>query len=411
MMNSAFGRQAPEKQAAASATGRRRVAIIGAGMVGEIHRRAAMLAGADVIGVLASTGERSAQVATEWGVAQGYRTVREIVNSDADVVHVCTPNATHAALSEALIEAGKHVICEKPLGISVAQAQRMTDQAAAAGVVATVPFVYRYHPLAYEILARRRAGEFGGWHLLHGSYLQDWMSSPRSSSWRVDPAAGGPSRAFADIGSHWCDLVEWVSGERIMQVNAGTMIAFGERPVDGGRSFGDSSASGSRAAPVTTEDAAVVSFRTANGVLGTVTVSQVSAGRKNRLWFELDGSQGSVAFDQENPDSIWLGTTSGHTVLARDAQHGSREQRSRYPLPAGHNRGYAQCFEDFVADTYLAVDGGNPESLPRFADGLRSARIVDAVLRSADSGSWTSLASAAGSPAAGSGSEGRERAG
>lgn len=407
---------APASQAPASGAGRRRVAIIGAGMVGEIHRRAAVLAGADVIGVMASTRQRSAQVATEWNVAEAYPAVEDVLASDAEVVHVCTPNATHAYLSEALIGAGKHIICEKPLGISLAEAQRMTDMAAAAGVVATVPFVYRYHPLAHEILARRRAGEFGVWHLLHGSYLQDWMSSPRSSSWRVDPAAGGPSRAFADIGSHWCDLVEWVSGERIMQVNAGTMIAFGERPADSGRSFTGTAGCGSGTAPVTTEDAAVVSFRTANGVLGTVTVSQVSAGRKNRLWFELDGSRGSVAFDQENPESIWLGTRSGHTVLARDTQHGSREQRARDPLPAGHNRGYAQCFEDFVADTYLAVDGGDPESLPRFADGLRSARIVDAVLRSAESGSWTSLAAASGPlaaapPEAGSGSDEREGTG
>lgn len=402
---------APARPAATAATGRRRVVIIGAGMVAEVHRRAAVLAGAEVIGVMASTRQRSAQVASQWKVAQAYPAVEDVLASDAEVVHVCTPNATHAALSEALIGAGKHVICEKPLGISLTEAQRMTDLAAANGVVATVPFVYRYHPLAHEILARRRAGEFGVWHLLHGSYLQDWMTSPRSSSWRVDPAAGGPSRAFADIGSHWCDLVEWVSGERIMQVNASTMIAFGDRPAGGGRSFGDTSANVSTTAPVTTEDAAVVSFRTANGVLGTVTVSQVSAGRKNRLWFELDGSQGSVAFDQENPESIWLGTKSGHTVLVRDAQHGSREQRTRDPLPAGHHRGYAQCFEDFVADTYLAVDGGDPESLPRFVDGLRSARIVDAVLRSARSGNWTSLSPGAGAPAAEPGSDQREGTG
>lgn len=402
---------APARQTPAAATGRRRVVIIGAGMVAEIHRRAAVLAGADVIGVMASTHQRSAQIASEWKVAEAFRAVQDVLASDAEVVHICTPNATHSSLSEALIGAGKHVICEKPLGISLTEAQRMTELAAAAGVVATVPFVYRYHPLAHEILARRRSGEFGVWHLLHGSYLQDWMSSPHTSSWRVDPAAGGPSRAFADIGSHWCDLVEWVSGERIMQVSAGTMIAFGERPAGGGRSFGDTASSGSTTVPVTTEDAAVVSFRTANGVLGTVTVSQVSAGRKNRLWFELDGSRGSVAFDQENPESIWLGTRSGHTVLARDAQHGSREQRARDRLPAGHNRGYAQCFEDFVADTYLAVDGGNPESLPRFADGLRSARIVDAVLRSASSGEWTSLDTASAGSAPGSGSEEREGTG
>ena len=382
----------PAERTTVSATGRRRVAIIGAGMIGEIHRRAAVLAGAEVIGVLASTPARSAQVAQQWGVDHGYAAVEEVIASNAQVVHVCTPNATHASLSEKLIQAGKHVICEKPLGLSISEAKNMTDSAVAAGVVATVPFVYRYHPLVHEIRARRLAGQFGAWHLIHGSYLQDWMLSPESTSWRVDPAVGGPSRAFADIGSHWCDLVEWTSGEQITEVNASTTIAFPERPVEGGHSFGDTFPGGVEKVPVATEDAAVVSFRTARGVLGTVTVSQVSAGRKNRLWFELDGFLGSAVFDQENPESLWLGTSFGSTALTRDAAHGSREQRARSNLPAGHTRGYAQCFEDFVADTYLAVDGASPESLPRFVDGLRSAYIVDAVLKSAESGSWTMVA-------------------
>lgn len=370
---------------------RRPVAIIGAGMIGDLHRRAATLAGADVIGVLASTPRRSTEVAHEWGVEQGYATVDDVVASRAEVVHVCTPNASHAPLTETLISAGKHVVCEKPLGLSASEAQRMTDLAAAVGVVATVPFVYRYHPLIHELRARREAGEFGAWHLLHGSYLQDWMLDPGAASWRVDPTAGGPSRAFADIGSHWCDLVEWVSGERITEVNASTTILYPERPGGSGRSFGGASSAAAKTFPVTTEDAAVVIFRTAHGVLGNLTVSQVSAGRKNRLWFQLDGSSGSAVFDQENPETVWLGSRSQSTVLVRDVGHGSAEQLARSPLPAGHTRGYAQCFEDFVADTYLAVDGHNPENLPRFVDGLRTACTVDAVLRSARSGTWTAL--------------------
>ncbi|MEV0088451.1 Gfo/Idh/MocA family oxidoreductase [Saccharopolyspora sp. NPDC050642] len=370
----------------------RGVAILGAGMIGDVHRRAAILAGAEVVGVLASSPQRSKQVAAAWGVA-AYQDLAEVLADDrVDVVHVCTPNATHAPFAEAALRAGKHVICEKPLGISTAEAERMTAAAAAAsGLVASVPFVYRYHPVVREIRARRQAGEFGVWNLLHGSYLQDWMLSPDASSWRVDPELGGPSRAFADIGSHWCDLVQWVSGETFTDVLAELSIVVPTRPAAAGPTFaGPTEVAGDRV-EVRTEDSAALLLRTAAGVLGSATISQVAAGRKNRLWFELDGALGSAVFDQEEPERIWLGGADGNRILVRDPEHGSPEQRRLSKLPAGHAQGYAQCFEAFVADTYAAIDGGSPEGLPTFEDGLRSARLVDAVLRSARNGSWTKV--------------------
>ncbi|MEV5536292.1 Gfo/Idh/MocA family oxidoreductase [Saccharopolyspora shandongensis] len=369
----------------------RGVAILGAGMIGGVHRRAAILAGADVVGVLASSPQRSQQVAAGWGVA-AYQDLAEVLADDrVDVVHVCTPNATHAPFAEAALRAGKHVICEKPLGISTAEAERMTAAAAESGLVAAVPFVYRYHPVVREIRARRQAGEFGAWNLLHGSYLQDWMLSPDASSWRVDPGLGGPSRAFADIGSHWCDLVQWVSGETFTDVLAELSIVVPARPAAAGPTFaGPAEVTGDRV-EVSTEDSAALLLRTAAGVLGSATISQVAAGRKNRLWFELDGALGSAVFDQEEPERIWLGGADGNRILVRDPEHGSPEQRRLSKLPAGHAQGYAQCFEAFVADTYAAIDGGSPEGLPTFEDGLRSARLVDAVLRSARNRSWTKV--------------------
>ncbi|MEV6231429.1 Gfo/Idh/MocA family oxidoreductase [Saccharopolyspora shandongensis] len=369
----------------------RGVAILGAGMIGDVHRRAAILAGAEVVGVLASSPQRSQQVAAGWGVA-AYQDLAEVLADDrVDVVHVCTPNATHAPFAEAALRAGKHVICEKPLGISTAEAERMTAAAAESGLVAAVPFVYRYHPVVREIRARRQAGEFGAWNLLHGSYLQDWMLSPDASSWRVDPGLGGPSRAFADIGSHWCDLVQWVSGETFTDVLAELSIVVPIRPAAAGPTFaGPTEAAGDRV-EVSTEDSAALLLRTAAGVLGSATISQVAAGRKNRLWFELDGASGSAVFDQEEPERIWLGGADGNRILVRDPEHGSPEQRRLSKLPAGHAQGYAQCFEAFVADTYAAIDGGSPEGLPTFEDGLRSARLVDAVLRSARNRSWTKV--------------------
>lgn len=365
-----------------------RTVVIGTGMIAAVHRRSALLAGAEVIGVLGSSPARSVEAAGRWQVPDAFATVDDVLESAADVVHVCSPNATHAPYVEALLAAGKHVVCEKPLGISLAEADRMATLAAAAGVVATVPFVYRFHPLVREIRARAQAGEFGAWNLLHGHYLQDWLLSAGTTNWRVDPAHGGASRAFADIGSHWCDLVEWISGQRLSTLVAQLSIAVDSRVSDAARSVGRRN--DGRAA-VATEDIATMMFRTADGVPGSLVVSQVAAGRKNRLWFELDGSHGSAAFDQEEPESFWAGTNEGSRRIVRDSNSGSAEQRRLSYLPAGHAQGFADCFAAFVADTYAAIDGGSPEGLPTFADGLRSARIVDAVVRSSRASRWTEV--------------------
>ncbi|WP_426567162.1 Gfo/Idh/MocA family protein [Angustibacter sp. McL0619] len=358
-------------------------------MIAAVHRRSALIAGGQVVGVLGSSQQRSREAAQAWGVADGYSSLEQLAASEAEVVHVCSPNATHAPYVQALLAAGKHVICEKPLGVTAAQAQEMTDLAARAGVVATVPFVYRYHPVVREIRARVQAGEFGDWNLLHGHYLQDWLRSAHASNWRVDPAQGGASRAFADIGSHWCDLVEWVSGQRIQELTAQLSIAIAERPDGGGATFGGR-ADGKTAA-VSTEDIATVLFRTADRIPGSVVISQVAAGRKNRLWFELDGAGGSASFDQENPESFWLGSSEGSRCVVRDSASGSAEQRRLSYLPAGHAQGYGDCFAAFVADTYAAVRGEQPDGLPTFADGARSAVIVDAVVRSAREAAWTAV--------------------
>ncbi|MFI7275470.1 Gfo/Idh/MocA family protein [Streptomyces sp. NPDC049879] len=371
---------------------RPRVAILGLGMIAEVHRRAALLAGADVVGLLGRDHGRTRAAADAWGVPTAYRTIEEVAESDADVVHVCTPNATHAPYSLALLAAGgKHVICEKPLGGDLAEAEAMAAAARAADVVTAVPFVYRYHPVVREIRARRLAGELGATHAVHGSYLQDWLLSPDASSWRVDPAAGGASRAFADIGSHWFDLVEWVSGERMASLIAETRIALPERPAGSVASFSGPAGADAPRVTVTTEDIAMVLARTADGVPVSTTISQVAAGRKNRLWFELDGAAGSAVFDQENPEYGWFGTATGAEVFVRDPGAGSAEQRRLATLPAGHAQGYAQCFEAFVADAYAVMGGEERDGLPTFEDGLRAARLTDAVLRSAAGRAWTDI--------------------
>lgn len=369
----------------------RRVAIIGGGMIAQVHRRAALLAGAQVVAVLGRSREESAAIAGRWGVEHACGDLDELLELGVDVVHVCTPNATHPAYALAVLESGASVICEKPIATETATAVRMVEAARAArvaGRIAAVPFVYRYHPVVREIRARRLAGELGETFALHGSYLQDWMLPPDVGNWRVDPDSGGRSRAFADIGAHWFDLVEWVSGESLATVAAQTSIAVPERAA-GGATFG-AGGDGQRAR-VTTEDIAMVLGRTTRNVPVSATISQVSAGRKNRLWFELDGAGGSAVFDQENPETVWFGGLESSEIFARGGAVGSAAQRRLNQLPPGHPQGYAQCFEAFVADAYLASQGVDVEGLPTFEDGLRAVRITDAVLDSAATDRWVEV--------------------
>jgi predicted dehydrogenase len=368
----------------------KRVAILGAGMIGEVHRRAALLAGATVVGVMASSPERSRAVAEAWGVEHAYADLDEVAAGDAEVVHICTPNASHVPYAVALMEAGKHVLCEKPLGVGLEDAQQAYAVAKRTGVVNTMPFAYRFHPMAREMRARVQGDGFGAVNLIHGSYLQDWLLDPRATSWRVDPKAGGPSRAFGDIGSHWCDLAEWVSGDRITELVATTSITIKQRPAESAATF-SAARSDAPLVDVQTEDSALILFRTASDVAGSAVISQLSAGRKNRLWLEVDGMQASAVFDQEHPEQLWVGGADGAQVLVRDPTQGSGEQRRLATLPAGHAQGYAQCFEAYVADSYAAVDGEAPDGLPIFADGLRAAVICDAMLRSAATREWVTV--------------------
>lgn len=352
-----------------------RVAVVGAGFMGRVHAEAARRAGASVVAAVAGTPDGADRAARAVGAERGYPHLDVLLaEAGADVVHVCTPNARHAQAVRAALAAGAHVVCEKPLAVGVAEAAGLADAAEAAGRVATVPFVYRFHPMVREMRARLATGQAGVVSTVSGGYLQDWLSRPGDDDWRVDPDVGGPSRAFADIGSHWCDLVEFATGDRIHRLSARTSTVHPRpRPSSG-----------------PTEDVAVVQFTTAAGVLGALVVSQVAAGRKNRLHLEVSGTEASFAFDQEDPERLWVGGRDGNRLLLRDPQALSPGAARYARLPAGHAQGYQDCFDAFVADTYRAVLGEDrPDGLPTFADGLRAARITDAVLRSsASAGAW-----------------------
>lgn len=372
-----------------------RVAIAGTGFMGAVHARSARLARARLVGIASSSPERAATAAAELGAERAFDSAEELVDTaDFDVIHICTPNHLHLPLAEAALEAGRHVICEKPLALDGEGAERLFEAAAKAGRQAAVPFVYRYYPTVREARERVRLGATGPLRLLHGSYLQDWLLGAEDDNWRVDADRGGRSRAFADIGSHWCDLVEFASGHRITRLAARMLTAHPQRHRSDAATFA-AGEGGGEMRDVETEDAAVVQFETDLGALGSVIVSQVSPGRKNRLWFEIEGAEQALAFDQEQPEHLWCGRREEATVVPRDPVWMSAPAARFATLPGGHPQGYADCFEAFVTDVYDAIRTGKlAEGVPTFADGLRAVRITEAVLASAPDGSWVDVPTA-----------------
>ena len=384
-----------------------RVAIAGTGFIGRIHVRSARLAGAEVVGVSASSPERARAAAAELGISRAFESSEELVTArDVDVVHICTPNHLHLPLALAALAAGKHVVCEKPLALDAAGAEEMVRAAKAAGAMAAVPFVYRFYPVVRELRRRVQEGTTGAVRLVQGTYLQDWLLAPSDHNWRVEAGFGGRSRAFADIGSHWCDLVEFVTGHRITRVCADMVRLPRQAPPShpstegggGSQTFSPSAGRPSsegrpegRTAPVSsaTEDIVTMVFATDRGARGCLAVSQVSPGRKNRLTFEISGQHESLAFDQEAPETAWVGRRDGERIVRREAAQLSAEAARYATLPGGHPQGYADAFDAFVRDAYSAMRTGDVlTTLPQFADGLRAARVVDAALRSAESRAW-----------------------
>lgn len=340
-----------------------RAGIIGAGFIGAVHAHAVRAAGATVARVAASTPDRSADAAARLGARAGAATGEELIDSDdVDVVHVCTPNSLHVSLARRALAAGKPVVCEKPLAGTLEEASTLAGEVGTQ--VATVPFGYRFYPSVREIRARVAAGDAGGLHLLHGGYLQDWQAAGGPAGWRGDPGEGGAHRTFADIGVHWCDLVEFTSGHRIASLLATTA---GHGTVS------------------------TLTFRTDRGATGSALVSQTSLGRRNSLRISLDGERAAYRFDQEDPETLLVGRVDGDLAVPRGAA-GYSAAAARYSLlPPGHPQGYQDCFNAFVADTYAAIRGVVPDGLPTFADGLRAAVLTDAVIRSSESSSWVDV--------------------
>jgi predicted dehydrogenase len=362
-----------------------RAAIVGTGFMGRVHAESLARIGVPVLGFVGSSPERAA--------ADGLNPVYDdfaamLADDDVDVVHICSPNHLHHEQAMAALLAGKHVVCEKPLAMTSAQARELRDTAHRRGLVHAVCFINRFYPLCAEAAARVKAGAVGTVRLVSGTYLQDWLTADTDWNWRLDPELGGSLRVVGDIGSHWLDLMSFVTGSRVEAVLAdlATAIPHRRRPVgDVAETFARTAAEETDLVAVTTEDTAGVLLRFEGGARGVLTLSQISPGRKNHLAFELSGSAASLHWGAENPDQLWIG---------RRDEPNQVKFRDTGDYPAGHGQGYADTFKAMHRAVYAAVAAGEPEAAqdyPTFDDGLEQAYVADAIAESARLGRWVSV--------------------
>lgn len=359
-----------------------RAGIIGTGFIATVHIRAIRNSGHELVAIAGSSAESATVVAQKFNIPKVFSTWQELVLSpDVDVVHICTPNELHAEICIASAKANKQIICEKPISVNGQEANAIEAAVLNSGVGFAVPFAYRFYPIIREMRARLLNGEAGSVHQMHGNYLQDWLADSTSDNWRVDSVAGGKSRAFADVGTHWCDLMEFVTGDRIARLTANTSKAYQER----------------NGVKVQTEDIANIIFETVGGATGILTVSQVSLGRKNQLLIEVDGSKASYTFNQESPDILLIGRRESNQIIMRGNDTLTSADGKRLSLlPSGHPQGYQDAFNAFISDAYDEFQGKMVEGVPGLRDGLRSAFLIEAVLLSAESKTWVNVPEVSG---------------
>jgi len=375
------------------------VGIIGSGFIGPAHIEALRRLGfVQVVALCDGTLEQAQEKALALNIPHAYGNVDELLtHPDLHVVHNCTPNHLHAQINRQILRAGKHVFSEKPLCMTPEEARELVELAERAGVVHGVSFVYRQFAMVRQAQSMMREGSLGRLFASHGSYLQDWMLLDTDYNWRVDAALGGASRAVADIGSHWCDTVQFVTGRRIVEVMADLSIVWPTRKanVAGNSTFTQEDSAVFENKAVTTEDFGSMLFRFDDGSKGCFSVSQVSAGRKNRLSFEINGSEKSVAWDQEVPQQLWIGHRSqANQTLSDDPGLMNRDAADSAHFPGGHIEGWPDAFKNMMAQFYRAVQTGVMPVKPLFAtfyDGANVMYIIDAIVKSHQQQRWVSV--------------------
>jgi len=343
-----------------------RAAIAGSGFIAQVHAVALRAVGVEVVAV----ASRTLEGAQAFGGGTAYDDLEALLEREnVDVLHICTPNAVHASQALAAIERGLHVVCEKPLAVSVEESRRMLEAASERGVVHATCYHARGYPLVEQMRVDTAAGDLGELAFVHGRYLCDDLLFP-ASGWRVRPELSGPSYVVGDLGTHWLDLAEHVSGRRVVEVLA-EFRSFATEPL---------------------EDYAALLLRFDGGAVGSLVLSAGAAGRKNQLLIELEGTKAGLTWDQEEPNELLFRPAEGpKQIVVKDPVHNVASARSMSRYPAGHGEGYGGAFRNLFEQVYRAVAGLPHEPFPTFADGHRGVATLAAAVESARAGTWAQL--------------------
>ncbi len=377
-----------------------KAAIIGAGFMGPTHVEGLRRNAIQVIGIRGVDDEETQRVAESLRLEKAYKSMDELLaDPDVDVVHVTTPNKLHYDMCKAVLEAGKHVICEKPLAMSSKETADLVKIAEKSGKVAAVNYNLRFYPLAIEARERVQAGEIGDVLSISGSYVQDWLLYDTDYNWRVLASEGGALRAVADIGTHWLDLTQMITGLKVTELCADLNIVHKtrKRPTGEVETFSGKveKQENLQEIDIDTEDQAAILLRFENGARGTLWVSQTTAGRKNCLRYEIAGSKQALAWDSERPCELWLGSRENpNGVLMKDPSLLSPAAADVNAYPGGHNEGYPDTFKMHFKTVYSYIEAGDfskPAPFPTFEDGHNELELCEAILKSSKKGSWVKL--------------------
>lgn len=378
-----------------------KVAIAGTGFIGPAHLEALRRNNIQVIGLAEQTAELAAKKAADLGIEKAYSSFDDMLaDPQISVVHLATPNYLHFSQARAALLAGKHVVCEKPLAMNSRESAELVKLAAETKRVNAINFNLRFYPLMHQARDMVKSGEIGKIYVMQGSYLQDWLLYETDWNWRLEPGLGGTLRAVADIGSHWLDLLTFVSGLRIEEVFADfkTFLPTRKKPSKPVETYTGKILKPEDYIdqPIHTEDYATILLHYEDGARGVVTVSQVSAGRKNRLFFEINASKQSLAWDSEHPNDMWIGKRDTYNgLLMKDPSLLSPETRSIVSYPGGHQEGFPDTFKQLQSKVYQYIRAGNFDAapdFPTFADGHYEMCLCEAVEKSAKEGGWVKVA-------------------
>lgn len=386
-----------------------KTAVFGTGFVGRVHLEGILRTGnvqLYAIGEAAGQIEKARQLAAEFRVEKVATDYRAILDDpQVQAVHICTPNALHFPMAKDALEAGKHVVCEKPLAISADYARQLIELAKAKNLANCTNHNLRYYPMVQHMRRMREAGDLGEILVVQGTYSQDWLLYDTDWNWRLDSKDNGRSRCMADIGSHFCDMAEHVTGLRITALCADiqTFHKTRKRPKGPIETFAGKTLTPDDyvEVPVDTEDFGAVVFRMGDRARGAFTASQVNAGCKNRLSIEIYGTKASAAWNQERPDELWIGNrNTNNQILIKDPSLMKAGARSYADLPGGHSEGYDDTFKQIFRRFYATVaDRNAPVEYPQFADGLRQLTILETELASSDKHAWMEVPQVAGAAA------------